>query len=85
MSGSVTLDHIDIQDDAGNCSLAGTSSGSKYYLFYDDNPDPVMFRIKGDTFRGCDQGSSFGFSGKVQNGLINLYDCESGLSFRFRV
>ena len=44
-----------------------------------------MLKIKGNAFRGYDHGSSFGFSGRVQPDSIYLYDCESGLSFRYRI
>ena len=85
MSGSITIDHIDIYDESENCHFVGNSNGSKYSLFYNGDPHPVILEIKDNNFRGCDQGSSFAFSGKVQQDSINLYDCESGLSFRFRM
>ena len=85
MSGSITADHIDVYDEAEGCHLAGNSNGSKYSLFFDNNPHPLTLEINGNNFRGCDQGSSCGFSGKVQSDSVNLYDCENGLSFRFRI
>ena len=85
MSWSITSDHIDVYDEVEKCHFSGDSSGSKYSLFYDGNPDPITLEIRDNSFRGCDLGSSFGFSGKVQTDSINLYDCESGLSFRFRI
>jgi hypothetical protein len=85
MTGSITADHIDIYDEAGNCHFSGKSDGSRYSLFYNGNPEPVTLEIRDTNFRGCDHGSSFHFSGKVQPNSVNLYDCENGLSFRFRI
>jgi len=85
MRGSITVDHIDIYDEAEKCHLEGDSTGSQYSLYYNGNPQPVTLQIRGNNFRGCDQGSSFGFSGRVQSDSINMYDCENGLSFRFRM
>ena len=85
MSGSITADRIDIYDEVGNCHFSGNSDGSRYSLFYNGNPHPVTLEIWDNNFRGCDHGSSFHFSGKVQSTSVNLYDCENGLSFRFRI
>jgi len=85
MSGSITADHIDIYDEVGNCHFFGNSDGLRYSLFYNGNPQPVTLEIRDNNFRGCDYGSSFHFSGKVQPDSVNLYDCENGLSFRFRI
>ena len=85
MSGSITADHIDIYDEAQGCHFSGDGDGVQYSLLYDGDPHPVTLEIRDNNFRGCDHGSSFHFSGKVQPNLVNLYDCENGLSFRFRI
>jgi hypothetical protein len=85
MSGLITVDHIDIYDEAENCHFSGNSDGSRYSLFYAGNPNPVTLEMRDNAFRGCDHGSSFHFSGKVQHGSVYLYDCENGLAFRFRI
>ncbi len=85
LSGSITVDHIDIYDEAEKCHLEGDSNGSEYSLYYNGNPQPVTLKMSDNNFRDCDHGSSFHFSGKVQPNLVNLYDCENGLSFRFRM
>ena len=85
LSGSVTPDHVDIYDEGQDCHLLGDGNGSRYSLLYDSDPHPVTLEIKGNVFRGCDHGSSSYFSGKVQPKSVNLYDCESGLAFHFRI
>ena len=85
MSGSITADHIDIYDEAENRHLSGDGDGFQYSLFYNGNPNPVTLEIRDNAFRGCDHESSFHFSGKVQHDSVHLYDCENGLSFRFRI
>jgi hypothetical protein len=85
MSGSITADHIDILDEAQDCHFSGDGDGFRYSLFYAGNPHPVTLELKDNAFRGCDHGSSFHFSGRVQPNSVYLYDCENGLSFRFRI
>jgi hypothetical protein len=85
MSGSITADHIDIYDEAENRHFSGNSDGSRYSLFYGGNSRPVTLEMRDNAFRGCDHGSSFHFSGKVQHDSVNLYDCENGLEFRFGI
>jgi hypothetical protein len=85
MSGSITGDHIDIYDEAQHCRFSGDGDGFRYSLLYAGNPHPVTLKIKNNAFSGCDHGSSFHFSGRVQPNSVNLYDCENGLSFRFRI
>jgi hypothetical protein len=85
MSGSITADHIDIYDEAQGCHFSGDGDGFRYSLLYDGSSHPVTLEIRDNNFRGCDHGSSFHFSGKVQPNSVNLYDCENGLSFRFRI
>lgn len=85
ITGSVTPDHIDICDETGRCHLTGDSNGSRYSLFYTGDPQPFTLEIRNNSFRGCDHGSSFHFTGKVQPDSVNLYDCQNGLSFRFGI
>jgi hypothetical protein len=85
LSGSVTPDHIDIYDTGQNCHFLGDRNGSRYTLLYNGNPHPVTLEIKGNGFRGCDHGTSTYFNGKVQSNSVNIYDCESGLSFHFGI
>lgn len=85
MSGSITADHIDIYDEAQKHHLQGDGNGSRYDLRYNGDRQPVTLEIKDNGFRGCDHGTSFHFSGKVQTNSVNLYDCETGLSFRFGI
>jgi hypothetical protein len=85
MSGSITAGHIDIHDEAQDRHFSGDGDGFRYSLLYDGNPNPVTLEVKDNAFRGCDHGSSFHFSGRVQPNSVYLYDCESGLSYRFRI
>src|SRR6476646_6323570 len=83
MSGSITPDHLDIQDHDQSCHFSGDGINSRFSLY--DADHHVTLNIRGDRFVGHDYGSSSGFSGKVHGNLLNLYDCESGLSFGFRM
>jgi len=83
MNGSITAEHIDVYDEAHNHHLQGDGNGSRYSLLYDGDSQPVTLEIRDNGFRGCDHGTSFHFTGKVQTNSVNLYDCETGLSFRF--
>jgi hypothetical protein len=85
MSGSITADRIDIHDEAPNRHLQGNRNGSLYTLLYDGDSQPVTLEIRDNNFRGCDYGTSSHFSGKVQARAVNMYDCETGLSFRFGI
>ena len=84
MTGSVTPTHLDITDQERCCRFSGEGNASRYSL-YDSDRHHVTLNIKGDCFVGHDYESSSGFSGKVQGNVLNLYDCESGLSFVFRL
>jgi hypothetical protein len=83
MTGSLSPNHLDITDQEG-CRFSGEGSGSRFSL-YGANRHHITLNIKGDCFVGHDYGSSTGFSGKVHGNLLNLYDCESGSSFAFRI
>ena len=85
LSGSVTPDHIDVYDKGRGCHFLGDRTGSRYSLHYNDDPHPVTLEIKGNGFRGCDHGTSSYFSGKVLTDSVNMYDCENGLAFHFRI
>jgi hypothetical protein len=85
MSGSVTPDHLDIRDQQNTCHLSGDGRGSRYSLYNDSDRQHITFNIKGDSFVGRDDASSTNFSGKVQGNLLNLYDCEDGLSVAYRM
>jgi hypothetical protein len=85
MDGSVTADHIDIYDEAQHRHFSGDRDGARYSLHYDGDSEPVTLELRDNCFRGCDHGTSCHFSGKVQPGSVNLYDCENGLSFRFGI
>ncbi len=85
MSGSITSDRIDIYNEAQNRHLQGSSDGSRYTLLYDGDRQPVTLEIRDNGFRGCDHETSFHFTGKVQTHSVNIYDCETGLSFRFGI
>jgi hypothetical protein len=85
MTGLVTAERIDVYDEVQHRHLLGNGDGSKYSLHYDGDPNPVTLEIRNGSFKGCDYGSSFHFSGKVQPDSVYLYDCENGLSFRFRI
>jgi hypothetical protein len=84
MSGSVTPEHLDIQDQEQSCHFSGDGIGRRFSL-YDVDRHHITLNIKDDCFVGHDYESSAGFSGKVQGDFLNLYDCENGSSFAFRM
>jgi hypothetical protein len=65
--------------------LSGGCSGSRYSLYDDGDLHPITLNIRDDCFYGYDYLSSTHFSGRVQGNLLNLYDCENGSSFAFRM
>ena len=83
MSGSVTPDHLDIYDQEQGCHFSGDGIGARFSLYNADRQH-VTLNIRGNRFVGHDYGTSSNFSGRVQGNLLNLYDCENGLSFAFR-
>ena len=52
---------------------------------YNEGDDQITLRTRNGFFTGHDFGTSSHFSGKVSGRTLNLYDCENGLSFAFRV
>lgn len=84
MSGLVTPDHLEIADQEQSCRFSGEGNGTCFSL-YDMNRHHITLNINGDRFVGHDYGTSSNFSGKVQGNLLNLYDCENGSSFAFRM
>jgi hypothetical protein len=85
MSGSVTPDHLDIHDQEQKCHFSGDGLNSKFSLYNAADRHHVTLNIKGDCFSGHDYGSATNFSGKVHGNTLNLYDCENGSSFAYRM
>jgi hypothetical protein len=85
MKGSVAPGHLDISDLEKSCHFSGGGNGSRYSLYSEGDRQHITLKIKGDCFVGYDYLSSTHFSGRVQGNLLNLYDCENGSSFAFRM
>jgi hypothetical protein len=83
VNGTVTPHAIDIQEKGQVCHLVGKGNGAEYSLF--DGGDHITLRTRNGRFSGHDYRTSSNFSGTVSGQSLNLYDCESGLSFAFRV
>jgi hypothetical protein len=81
VAGVVTPEAVDIQEQ--NCHLVGKRNGYEYSLY--DGGDHITLRTRNGFFTGHDFRTSSNFSGKVSGRMLNLYDCENGLSFGFRV
>jgi hypothetical protein len=85
MTGSVTPEHLDVYDQEESCHFAGEGSNSRFSLYNKNDGQQVTLNIRANSFVGHDYGTAANFSGKVHGNVLNLYDCEYGLSFAFRM
>ena len=79
VSGTVSAEAIDVYDFDRSCHV----SGSLKNLYDYGNKAHIHITFTGDKFSGYDYASKFHFTGSVEDGMVQLYDYETEMYYRY--